>query len=161
MIYYDLSNSLMMLTLLIPLFCVVKILDNLHVVTQKQIFLNVPRAECKILCKSPQRPFQGANNHHTKVTGRRHWCTFILLPQPVSLYSAPYCERRGVGCPVALVANERSQHGPSHGSYTGRCKNVWFVSCFSPPLGFGPPDNPVHETRGRCPMLVHPSSSLV
>lgn len=27
------------------------------------------------------------------------------LPHTTSLYSAPYCERRGVGCPVAVVAN--------------------------------------------------------
>ena len=65
----------------------------------------------------------------------------------VSLCGAPYCERRGVGCPVALVANGRSQRGSSHGNDAGRCNNVQFVSCFTPPLGFCPTYNPVHETQ--------------
>lgn len=65
----------------------------------------------------------------------------------VSLCGAPYCERRGVGCPVALVANGWSQHGSSHGNDAGRCNNVWFVSCFTPTLGFCPTHNPVHETQ--------------
>lgn len=65
----------------------------------------------------------------------------------VPLRGAPYCERRGVGCPVALVANGWSQHGSSHGNDAGRCNNVRFVSCFTPPLGFCPTYNPVHETQ--------------
>lgn len=65
----------------------------------------------------------------------------------VSLFGAPYCERRGVWCPMAFVANGWSQRGSSHGNDAGRCNNVWFVSCFTPHLGFCPTYNPVHETQ--------------
>ncbi|PWA25450.1 hypothetical protein CCH79_00005407 [Gambusia affinis] len=90
--------------------------------TKKQVILQ------EIQHSGMEDLFNGADNHHTKVTGRRHWCTFILLPQPVFLYSAPCCERRGVGCPMALVANGRSQHGPSHGSDTVVCPHITTVS---------------------------------
>lgn len=65
----------------------------------------------------------------------------------VFLCGAPYCERRGVGCPMALVANGWSQCGSSHGSNAVRRNNVRFVSCFTPHLGFCPTYNPVHETQ--------------
>lgn len=78
----------------------------------------------------------------------------------VSLCGAPYCERRGVGCPVVLVANGRSQRGSSHGSDASRCNNVRFVSSFTPPLGFRPTYNPVHESQREashaCPSEFQP-----
>lgn len=70
------------------------------------------QARVQMLCKSPSSAFQTANKCHTKVTGSQHWCIFILLPQFVSLCGAPYCERRGVECPVAVVPMEEASMDP-------------------------------------------------
>lgn len=88
---------------------------------------------------------------------------YPFAPACLTLCSAPYCERRGVGCPVALVANGRSQRGSSHGNDAGCCNNVRFVSCVTPPLGFCPNYNPVHETQREashaCPSEFHHRSA--